>query len=1150
MYPRASAGASSLSGMDIGIDTLFFFRKPNRRRRWTSIRVYGGEVGTVTDEHELGCSPSCTSPSPSSSSSLRTTITCHSMSLIPKLCVDEGLVDPVALNLQSASCEDCVNTASTTITSSSTSTSISSSSCASSSSLSSIQLASSTVPLQILPQIAVVCDKIADRAAVVGIEVCNSPPMEQEVLPVAVSGIQGTTDPTSTSVQKRAREKEGEEELQILPQIAVVSDKIAHRTAVAGIEICARPPMEREVLPVAVSSIQRTTDPTSMSVQKSAREKEEEEELAGMQEDLAKRKLSGFSMRLAQGDEQLWVPRRRSWSYGAAERRLRAEAIARARAASVRTAADVAQELAVANAAARQAAAAAMASAAATNGATSSATQLGMPTGSAGSSSVAGSSHSTSQMAGSQLSPMTPRQRELRELQQVERIRTRLERELKEAANRENEIRDRTIRLETVEADKTALEAMDESTMNDDVRVLRSSLLSLHAHVDRRMDFMQDTLDQILAQLQQLGPRLPTVARSSLPMSAMIGTYPHAGTQPSGSSAATSQTVASTSSGPAVAATPPPQQQSVPPQGQQQGPWYPKTPMKPPVTFFGEKKDEELNTWLRTVPMWVRAKRTLQEEEVITAASYLEGKATKWLDGIIAKAGFGRRMADWAKTMTLDEFIDMVEARWHNPQQAQIATDTIIRLDQRWYKSVRELTTTVENLIVVPGICYDDQVLLTMFVRCLPENLRTQLASEARLEYHTFASFSRKALDLEATLGSAQPTTPADGTKKKSPQEWKKKGSKVMMVESDGTQTEIEELTDLLDNSEYDGEEIAEGSTLAAVVKAKAGGRGKGHQKSQGQAASNQTKVADWVKAGLDQDVWRDRRVRGACINCGNHPEANGQAEQMNRVVQDLLRHYIKPSQDDWDEKLPLIAILYNNAVHSSTDVSPNQLRLGWKPRSALDFLLPENRPSATPGTFEYGVQYEKLLQQAVEHIKKAQQAMIAYENKHRRQSTFQVGERVWVKASELGQEFGISRKLMPQYFGPWEVLDIVGDEMDGPTYVIRIPGHLRTHPVFHASKLAPFAETDQFPSRRSMLPPTMDGQVDIDDIVDHRDLPVPKPLGRGRPPKPKREYRVRFRHHTDPKEDGSFTREELTDTTPQVVAEYERMLKGKAPAK
>ncbi|GBG82724.1 hypothetical protein CBR_g36252 [Chara braunii] len=154
----------------------------------------------------------------------------------------------------------------------------------------------------------------------------------------------------------------------------------------------------------------------------------------------------------------------------------------------------------------------------------------------------------------------------------------------------------------------------------------------------------------------------------------------------------------------------------------------------------------------------------------------------------------------------------------------------------------------------------------------------------------------------------------------------------------------------------------------------------------------------------------------------------------------------------------------------------------------------------------------KKMFQQTVEHIKKSQEVMIASENKCHRQSTFQVGERVWVKASELGQEFGISRKLMPHYFCPWEVLDIVGNDLDGPSYVIRIPGHLHTYPVFHASKLAPFAEAAQFSSRRSMLPPTMDGHVDVDDILGHRDTPVPKPPGRGRPPKPAREYREKRR--------------------------------------
>ncbi|GBG61951.1 hypothetical protein CBR_g26114 [Chara braunii] len=455
-------------------------------------------------------------------------------------------------------------------------------------------------------------------------------------------------------------------------------------------------------------------------------------------------------------------------------------------------------------------------------------------------------------MAGSQFSTLTPREREMRELQQVERIRAQLEKELKEATDREREIKSRTARLEMLAADKAELEGMDDSGMNEPMKVLRNNMLSLHAHVDSRLDFMQSTLDQILDILTRPGFRSP--AQSPLPLSAMSGPFPvQAGTQPSGTSAAAAQTIASSSSGPAVIASSP--QQPVQQSGQPQGQWYPKTPMKPPLAFSGERKDEELNTWLRTVPVWVKAKRTLLEDEVVTAASYLEGKAAKWLDGVVVKAGYGRRMANWAKSLTLDQFMEMVEARWHNPKEAQRVTDVINKLDQRKFRSVRELTTTVESLILVPGINYNDQFLLTTFVRCLPENMRNLLASEARTEYHSFETLSRKALDLEAMLGNDQPTSGNDSRKKKSPQEWKKKGAKLMMVESDGTQTEIDELSDLMDCSEYDGEEVAEGSTLAAVVKTKATGRGKGQPRGQGKAASNQTKQVEWIKAGLDQDV-------------------------------------------------------------------------------------------------------------------------------------------------------------------------------------------------------------------------------------------------------------------------------------------------------
>ncbi|GBG73860.1 hypothetical protein CBR_g17571 [Chara braunii] len=267
------------------------------------------------------------------------------------------------------------------------------------------------------------------------------------------------------------------------------------------------------------------------------------------------------------------------------ERRLHAERRARALAAS-REAANVEAREQAAAAARAAARAAAMSSAATSSAATSVAfsfgPQLGMPTGSTGTSSSTSSRQSTSQMARSQFSPLTPREREMRELQQVERIRAQLEKELKEATDGEREIKNRTTRLETLESDKADLEGLDDSGMNEPMRVLRNNMLSLHAHVDSRLDFMQSTLDQILDILTRPGFRPP--AQSPLPLTAMSGPFPvQAGSQPSGTSSAVSQTVASSSSGPAVIATSP--QQSVQQSGQLQGQWYPKTPMKPPLAF-------------------------------------------------------------------------------------------------------------------------------------------------------------------------------------------------------------------------------------------------------------------------------------------------------------------------------------------------------------------------------------------------------------------------------------------------------------------------------------------------------------------------------------------------------------------------------------
>ncbi|GBG89958.1 hypothetical protein CBR_g50048 [Chara braunii] len=837
-------------------------------------------------------------------------------------------------------------------------------------------------------------------------------------------------------------------------------------------------------------------------------------------------------------------------------------------------------------------------------------------------------------------------------------------------AEKERMIR-RRARMQRREADVSELEEMDLTHLTDDVRLVRSVLLNVVEMQDHQTTILQD-IQQSLALLagraqatspisgpgawpvvhpppfvQPVTGVSPYVAPSSVAIISL--SMPLSG----GVSAGTSlqvpvQTVFTQSPLQVAVTTQPAVSQPVRPRGTQsqqlvQGPqpgvmhgpgqtqWVPKMAIAAPKPFTGDKRGEDLDPWLRAVPVYVRCKLTLPHEEVLVAASYLKGSSARWLSGLVQLQGYGHDFRAWAVTRKLDDFLNLVEERWHDPREAQRATDAILTLHTRQFKSVREATDVVERLIC-----------------------------EANINMHNFPSFSKKALDLEAKIGHGQaPTT--DGN-------WKAKG-RIMFVDNDGSTIELDDNFQEGVGAEAGSVEASGGGVVAVVAQKvieqydfepqyikgeynklvdalsrrpdfssalitefgladnvtqsmveayredpfmseiirrleakdkvtsaefelvngllfldKAGNKrlcvpnseslrslflGECHDatdhfgykktaanllqrfwwptmiyvetcqvcqrdKPRTQAplgllkalpiperpreslsmdfmdtlvtsksgmrhifvivdtfskcarliAMPETAKTEYVirlfKENRVRDFWlpkstmSDRDVRFTCelwkaaaaeqgtqlqMTFGNHPESNGQVEQLNRVVQHLLRHYIEPNQVDWDEKLALIASLYNNVVHSATGVSPNSLLLTFKPRLPLDFLLPENQSTAAPGTLEFAYPYEQKMQQAVEQMQKAQAAMIESENRHRRPFTFQVGDKVWVKSSELGQEHGISRTLMPQYFGPWEVLDIVGTDPDGPSYVIRIPGHLRTYPVFHASKLAPFKE-------------------------------------------------------------------------------------------
>ncbi|GBG79281.1 hypothetical protein CBR_g29431 [Chara braunii] len=268
-------------------------------------------------------------------------------------------------------------------------------------------------------------------------------------------------------------------------------------------------------------------------------------------------------------------------------------------------------------------------------------------------------------------------------------------------------------------------------------------------------------------------------------------------------------------------------------------------------------------------------------------------------------------------------------------------------------------------------------------------------------------------------------------------------------------------------------------------------------------------------------------------MTSGRHPEANGLAEVMNQVLFQLLRPVISADQQDWDLHLARAQLMYNMSVHSSTGFNPYQLHWGREPRQPLDDIIDKATPDLTPGTTEFARRYRLDVERARVNLFKAQKAMIEQANRHRRPSPIRTGDHVWVASSELSREEDISSKLLPRYLGPWQVLDTVGADPFGPSYVIDVPLHLRTYPVFHASKLLPFTPADAFPDRPPQFGPPIPGKgYDIDRIEDE--------WGTG----PDRQYLVRFAFQP-PSESRWFYRKDLIKIAKSIVLRYAAAQKG-----
>ena len=206
---------------------------------------------------------------------------------------------------------------------------------------------------------------------------------------------------------------------------------------------------------------------------------------------------------------------------------------------------------------------------------------------------------------------------------------------------------------------------------------------------------------------------------------------------------------------------------------------------------------------------------------------------------------------------------------------------------------------------------------------------------------------------------------------------------------------------------------------------------------------------------------WRELcKLLGTRLNMStsHHPETDGQTERANRTIEDMLRAYITPHQNDWDLHLVEIEFAYNSSVHASTGYSPFYLNYGRHPIAPLS-LSAEREPINVEAVTQFIDQLDHDLSQAKIHLEEAKQRQQKYANQRRRDYEFKKGDMVLLShkcmehiPGNVSTE-GVISKLAPRNWGPFPVEEVINQV----ACRIRLPKNWRIHPVIHTSYLRPY---------------------------------------------------------------------------------------------
>ena len=217
------------------------------------------------------------------------------------------------------------------------------------------------------------------------------------------------------------------------------------------------------------------------------------------------------------------------------------------------------------------------------------------------------------------------------------------------------------------------------------------------------------------------------------------------------------------------------------------------------------------------------------------------------------------------------------------------------------------------------------------------------------------------------------------------------------------------------------------------------------------------------------------------------HPQTDGQTEIMNRYVEDTIRHYVNPAQDDWDEWLVPVQFAINNTYQASIKTTSFRAIYGKDPHTPLTLELDAVKrvPKAKAWLDELVLRHERARYNALGAAERMKESA----DKRRRDVRYAEGDWVWLSTRNLKFRINGTKKFLPKYIGPFKILKAIGPPPDSaelpigtlprsPTaYKLDLPDTCAIHPVFHVSLLKSFKPRDGvMPTRPDPIAVDSDG--------------------------------------------------------------------------